>query len=116
MKIQSITVSNNTNVVEVTYTLNNRREKNLKLITVIKQEYKLDKKRLIAINNNNKYNIPFCERDKANKLIKKVKTTFFKHKQNENTSSSKKKQKKLKKTITIEFDIEDNQDQENIEF
>ncbi|RHZ74576.1 hypothetical protein Glove_220g33 [Diversispora epigaea] len=73
--------------------------------------YKLDKERLIAINNNNKYNIPFRGRDKA-------KTTFSNRKQNENASSSK---KKLKKTITIESDIEDNQnednqDQENIEF
>ncbi|CAG8601505.1 3161_t:CDS:2 [Diversispora eburnea] len=113
-----ITVLNNTNVAEVAYALSNCREKNLKLITAIKQGYKLDKERLIAINNNNKYNILFCERDKANKLIKKVKTTFSICKQNENASSSK---KKLKKTITIESDIEDNQnednqDQENTEF
>ncbi|CAG8635281.1 9412_t:CDS:1, partial [Diversispora eburnea] len=45
-----------------------------------------------------------------NKLIKKAKTTFSKCKQNENTSSSK---KKLKKTITIESNIEDNQNEDN---
>ncbi|RHZ81267.1 hypothetical protein Glove_122g78 [Diversispora epigaea] len=128
---KNTTIPNNTNIAEVAHALSNRHEKNLKLITAIKQGYKLDKERLIVINNNNKYNIPFRGRDKgsiarkvssnkcqANKLIKKVKTTFSKRKQNENASSSK---KKLKKTITIESDIEDNQnednqDQENIEF
>ncbi|RHZ80734.1 hypothetical protein Glove_132g284 [Diversispora epigaea] len=96
--------------------------KSIKIIQ--KMGYKLDKERLIAINNNNKYNIPFRGRDKgsiARKVLSnkhQVKTIFSKCKQNENASSSK---KKLKKTITIESDIEDNQnednqDQGNIEF
>ncbi|CAB4438564.1 unnamed protein product [Rhizophagus irregularis] len=60
-----LTSPNNTNTAEAAHALVNRREKNLKIVTVILLGQRLDKEKFSIIKIHKSYNIPNRGRDKG---------------------------------------------------